>query len=180
MRLALVALALAVYALPPQARAAEDKFTGAWESRVEMERGSYAIRLKCRSASDCDMQMGDAGTAGKKAGESTLAFRAAVPFERDIEAARKALRYAREHRAASAVNPEFAAIHKSLAASVDAKTEVETCIGLDDKSPEYFVVCTVRGATSWRPMLLLFGKLLGPCTQGFCGYVVYPLVKTGS
>src|SRR5688572_7817313 len=142
MRHTLIVLALTLLALPLETRAAEDKFTGAWESRVAMEKGTYTIKLRCRSASDCDMQMADSETAKGKPEDSTLPFRSAVPYERNVEAVRKALRYARENRAASAVNPEFSAIHKTLAASVDAKTDVDTCIGLDEKTPDYFIVCT--------------------------------------
>ena len=180
MRTTAVALALLGLAMPAAAMAAGDPFAGTWESRVAIGAASYTMRLRCMSASDCEMQMIDAGTAKGKPEDSTIPFRAARPLPGSLGPVRNALRYALEHRADSAKTPEFAAMHKLLAATVDAKTEIDTCIGLDDKTPEYFVVCTVRGATTRRPMLLLFGSLLGPCRHGFCAYVVYPLMKTGS
>ena len=47
MRHTLVLLALALFALPLETRAADDKFAGAWESRVAIDPGAYAIRLRC-------------------------------------------------------------------------------------------------------------------------------------
>ena len=179
MRTSAVLLSVLCLTVPAAAMAADDPFAGTWESRVAIGAATYTMRLRCISASDCEMQMLDASSAKRKPEDSSMSFKAARPFPGGLGSVRNALRYALEHRADSAKNPEFAAMHKSLAATVDAKTEIDTCIGLDEKTPEYFVVCTVRGGTSWRPMLLLFGALLGPCGHGFCGYVIYPLLKTG-
>jgi hypothetical protein len=135
------------------------------------------MRLRCRSASDCEMQMID-GSAQARSPDA-LSFKSAVPLQRGYAPARDALKYALEHRAESGPNPEFAALHKLLAVAAGAKTEIDACIGLDAKQPEFFMVCTLRGATSFRPTVLLFGSLLGLCGQGFCKHVIYPLVKTG-
>jgi hypothetical protein len=159
--------------------AAGDPLAGTWEARVASKAGTYTLRLACKSSSDCEMQLSDSSKAGKPEA-STLPFKGARPMERGLEPVRKALRHALEHRADSKPNAEYAAIHTLLAASVDAKTELDRCIDLDSNETAYFVVCTVRGATTPRPMLLLFGRLLGPCGHGFCGYVVYPLARSGS
>ena len=160
---------------PAPAAVANDPFAGTWEARVATANDAYTLRLTCRSQSDCELQRSDTTQAGKPTAD-TIRFSGTRPLA-TADPMRNALRYAREHRAETGANSEFAAIQRLLAASVDGKTEIEACIGLDEKQPDFFVACTVRGATSKRPVLLFFGSLLGLCGQGFCKHVVYPLVK---
>ena len=177
MKLLTVLAVASMFGMPASA-ASSDPFAGTWEARVATGTDSYTMRLTCRSQSDCELQRSDTTKAGKPTAE-TIPFKGTRPLEPSVQPMANALRYALEHRAEASVNMEFAAVHRLLAASVDAKTEVDACIGLDDRKPDFFVACTVRGATSKRPMLLLFGSMLGLCGQGFCKHVVYPLVKSG-
>ena len=170
--IALVYLAL-VASLPALAA---DPFAGSWDIRVAHGKDAYTMRLRCKSGSECDLERYDGKAMAAKPDE-TLSFKSAARFRPDIAA--NALRYAIEHRAETSPNPEFAALQKLLPGAVNAKTEIDACIGLDDKQPDFFVVCTVRNPAAKKPVLLLFGSLLGLCGQGFCRYVIYPLVKTG-
>ena len=151
-----------------------DPFAGTWEARVVHGKNEYTLRLRCKFASDCDLQTLDPAVKGKDQ-PPPISFQSAVPL-RNTELARSALKYALENRATVSPNPEFAAIQKMLGAAVNAKTEVDRCISMDDKQPEYFVACTVRGANA-RPVVLFYGSLMGLCGQGFCKHVVYPLLK---
>ena len=176
-RVLLVASLLAL-AMPSPAIAQADRFAGTWEGRVAWDSGAYTMRLRCRSASDCDTVVID-DKSKDRAGDIRMSFPAASPFPAK-EPLGKALAYALEHKAESLKNREFAAIHKQLAVTVTPKTELDTCIGLDPKDRQFFVVCTIRNPASFRPALLFFGSMIGLCGQGFCKYVVYPLVRTGS
>jgi hypothetical protein len=153
---------------------AADPFAGTWEARVVHGKHEYTLRLRCKTASDCEMQMINPAAKGKDA-LPVIPFPGAVP-QRNLEPSRSALKYALEHRAEGSPNPEFLAIQKMLGASVSAKTEIDQCISLDQSQPEFFMACTIRGATA-RPVLLFFGSLMGLCGQGFCKHVVYPMVR---
>ena len=165
--------AVLVAALP--ALAAADPFAGTWEVRVATEQNPYTMRLHCVSSTECETQVIPANA--KEAKDAPISFKSARA-QPNVKPLRDALAYAHENRAQSAVNPEFAALHKLLAGTTNPKTQVDACISLDPQAPEFFVVCTVKGSTSMRPMVLFFGSLLGLCGQGFCKYVVYPMVKT--
>jgi hypothetical protein len=160
-------------AAPALATAPADPFAGSWEARVVHGKSEYTLRLRCKSASDCEVHTLDPATKGKE--PPPIAFQSIVPL-RNPELARSALKYALEHRTQGSPNPEFAAIQKLLTAAVSARTEIDRCISLDDKQPEYFVACTVKGSNA-RPVVLFYGSLLGLCGQGFCKHVVYPLLK---
>jgi hypothetical protein len=162
------------FALSLAAQAAADPFEGTWEARVIHGTSEYTLRLRCKSATYCDMQMINPAAMGKDA-TPAITFTGAVP-QRNLAPPRNALKYALEHRTEGSPNPEFAAVQILLGASVSAKTEIDTCISLDEAQPDFFIACTVRGATA-RPILLFFGSLLGLCGQGFCKHLVYPLVK---
>ena len=164
-------------AVPAHAAAATpaDPFAGTWEARVDTGSDAYTLRLACRSQADCELQRSDTTKAGKPTAD-TIPFRGTRRLA-TTEPMKKALGYALGHRAETGGNSEFAAIHRLLAENVNARTEIDACIGMDEKQPDFFVACTVRGATSKRPVLLFFGSLLGLCGQGFCKHVVYPLVK---
>jgi hypothetical protein len=176
MRLALV-VPLVLLALSTSALGAGDPFAGTWETRVATGTDTYTLRLACKTRSDCELQRSDTTRSGKPTAD-TISFKATRPFQ-PVDRARNALRYALQHQAEGSVNIEFAAIQKLLASAVNAKTDIDACISLDDQQPDHFVACTVRGATSRRPVLLFFGSLFGLCGQGFCKYVVYPLEATG-
>ena len=171
-RRALLASVLAC-AGPAPATASADAFAGSWEARIAHGKAEYTLRLTCKSGSDCEVHTLEPATKGKE--PPPIAFQSAVPL-RNPQLARSALKYALEHRTQVSPNPEFAAIQKLLAASVSERTEIDRCISLDDKQPEYFMACTVRGANA-RPVVLFYGSLLGFCGQGFCKHVVYPLLK---
>jgi len=160
------------------ARAANpaDPFAGTWEARVNTGLDAYTLRLTCRSQSDCELQRSDTTKSGKPTAE-TIAFRGTRPLPSGPEPMRTALRYALEHRAEGSPNKEFATLQRLLGASVDARTEVVSCIGLDEKQLDFFVACSVRGATSKRPVLLFYASLLGLCGQGFCKHVIFPLLQ---
>ena len=151
-------------------------FAGTWEAQVATGTDTYTLRLACTPRLECELQRSETTKAGKPEAD-TIPFRGTRPLG-SVEPMKKALAYAREHRAETGGNSEFAAVHRLLAARVDARTEIDACIGLDEKQPDFFVACTVRGATSKRPVLLFFGSLIGLCGQGFCKHVVYPLLKT--
>ena len=152
-----------------------DPFAGTWEARVATGSDSYTLRLACKSQSECELQRSDTTQAGKPSAD-TMPFSGTRPLP-SVEPMKAALRYALEHSGDTGGNSEFAAIQKLLAASVGPKTEIDACLGLDARQPDFFVACTVRGATNKRPVLLFFGSLIGLCGQGFCKHVVYPLVK---
>lgn len=170
------ALVASIVALagPAAAATAVDPFAGTWEARVVHGKSEYTLRLRCKAATDCEMQTIDPAVMGKEA-LPPIPFPAAMP-QGNLEPARSALKYALAHRAEGSSNPEFAAIQVLLGAAVSSKTVIDKCISLDDKQPEYFMACTVRGATA-RPVMLFFGSLMGLCGQGFCKHVVFPLVR---
>jgi hypothetical protein len=89
---------------------------------------------------------------------------------------RSALQYAREHKAESLSNPEYAAIHRNLRPALDARADLEACIDLDEAT----VVCKVLKSPWKKPAVLLFGALIANCNQGFCGYVIYPMQRTNA
>ena len=169
------AFAIFSTALAPMAAQATDAIVGTWEARVATEKNPYTLRFTCESPSSCETQIVTAGP--KESQDQPIAFKSVVP-RANVGPLRDALAYALEHRSDSAKNPEFSAMHKLLAVSVNAKTQVDTCVSLDANSVDFFVVCSVKGAASIRPMLLFFGTMQGLCGHGFCKYVVYPLVKT--
>lgn len=153
---------------------AADPFAGTWEARVATPKNPYTMRLRCASAQECETQV--VTGAPKDAQDPATAFKNPVARP-NAGPMREALAYALAHRKESAANPEFAAIHKLLAASVNEKTQLDSCVSLDASAPDFFVLCSVDRAASMRPVLLFFGSLQGLCGQGFCKYVVYPMVR---
>lgn len=157
--------------LPPGAYAVH---TGGGDSRLSVE-------LTCYADSTCAMRT----IGGSPAIQPLNAVRTldrVVRLEQAPEMALDALQYAVQNRDKPITHRDSAAFMAVSRTMLSASPEITGCWDLNDPTPSYTLVCTVRTTAGSSEQLVLFVETVMDCSDGFgfCGYATMPLTRSAA
>lgn len=150
-------------------------YEGRYEGTINFDTTSLVIRLSCNTENACELETTSVRGTDKPT-RSISRVKNITPVS-DSSGVQRAFQYARTNRAERPSNRENAAVQEKLRPLLDSGAAIEKCIDLNIGGANASVLCRPSASPLGESTLLLFGALLGQCGDGFCGYVMYPLLK---
>jgi len=151
------------------------EYEGRYEGTISFDSTSLVIRFSCNSENDCEMETTSIRGTGKPM--SNISRVKNVTPVSDWSGVQRAFQYARTNRADRPSSRENAAVQEKLRPLLDSSASIEKCIDLNIGGANASVLCRPSASPWSESALLFFGASLGRCGDGFCGYVMYPLLK---
>lgn len=151
------------------------EYEGRYEGTISFDSTSLVIRFSCNSENDCEMETTSIRGTGKPM-ISISRVKNVTPVS-DWSGVQRAFQYARTNRADRPSSRENAAVQEKLRPLLDSGAFIEKCIDLNIGGANSSVLCRPSASPWSESALLFFGASLGRCGDGFCGYVMYPLLK---
>lgn len=151
------------------------EYEGRYESTISFDTTSLVIRFACKAENACELETASVRGAGKPM-ISINHVKNTTPVS-DWSGVQRAFQYARANRAERPSSRENAAVQERLRPLLDSGASIEKCIDLNIGGSNSSILCRPSTSPLGESALLLFGALLGRCGDGFCGYVMYPLLK---
>jgi len=164
---------LGLYYLVPAAHAAK-LADGVYEGKIAFGKSSMTMALQC-AQDQCQLDM-TAVTNGGSPNIHSQRLSDITPVE-NLSAAQKALAYARTQKSTRINRAEFAEIIKNLEPLLNSDIGIDHCFNVHYGGEGYSLICQTEKSAWEKPSLLYLGALMANCGEGFCGYVIYPLVR---
>jgi hypothetical protein len=147
---------------------------GSYEGNVSFDSSSLTIRTRCNSNS-CEIETITVRGDNKPSGRIDRVTK--ISPVTDWAGIQRAMQYTRTNRATKPDSIENAALLEKLRPLLDSDAVIDRCIDLNQGGSGAALLCH-PSSTPWnKPTLLFLGASLAPCGQGFCGYMIFPLLK---
>lgn len=174
--LSLLAIAICAWA---DSKISEPLPPGAYAAHIGDGDKALSVELTCLTDSTCTMRTSN-GSPGIQPLNEVRKLERIIRLERPPEMAIGALRYAVESRDKPVTLRDSAALMAVSRAMLSASPEITGCWDLNDPTPFYTLVCTVRTKTSSTEQLVMFVEMVMDCRDGFgfCGYATMPLTRS--
>jgi hypothetical protein len=152
---------------------------GAYAARMDDGDAHLYVELTCFTDSTCTTRT-ISESPGTPPHDAAHKLEQIVRLERPSEAIIGALRLAVENRDKPVTDRDGAIFMTAARAMLSASPEITGCWDLNDPTPAYTLVCTVRTAASKTEQLVMFVAMVMDCHDGmgFCGYVPIPLKQS--
>lgn len=164
-----------VFSLASQAASAANPLPeGSYAGKIEFDQSSMEMRLRC-GPEDCQLETAFV-TRGGAPNRNSEPLTEITPVE-NLDEAQFALEYARSQKSARIGKREFSALIQHLQPLLNADLVFDKCYDVHYGGENYSLVCTTAKSAWEKPSVLYLGSLLANCGEGFCRYVIYPLIK---
>jgi hypothetical protein len=151
------------------------EYEGRFEADTSIRSDSVTIRLLCMPARDCRLDLSTVGNEGKTT-TVTSRIKDVHPVTNWVPILR-AFQYARTNRGDRPRNEEHATIQNMLRPLLSSDATVDRCVDLNLGGDNASVLCRPSASPWDTPVLLLFAASTGACGDGFCQYLIYPLLR---
>lgn len=149
---------------------------GRYVGKIEFDQSSMEMTLHC-AQEQCQLDTTFV-TRGGEPNQNSQPLTEITPVA-DLGEAQYALDYARSQKSAKIGRREFSELIKSLQPLLISDLAMDQCFDVHYGGEKYSLVCST-GKSAWdKPSLLYLGTLMSNCGEGFCRYVIYPLIKQG-
>lgn len=147
---------------------------GRYVGKVQFDQSSMEMALSCAQA-QCQLDTTFV-TRGGQPSRAVQTLKEITPVE-DLSEAQSALDYARSQKSAHIDKREFSALIQHLQPLLNTDLVFDKCYDVHVGGETYSLVCTTPKSAWEKPSVLYLGSLLANCGEGFCRYVIYPLIK---
>jgi hypothetical protein len=159
----------------PPATLSPGEYQGHYEGTISFDANSLTVRFSCNLEKDCEIET--TNIRGNSKPINSISRVKSVVSVSNWPGVQRAFQYARMNRADRPSSRENAAVQEKLRPLLDSNVSIEKCIDLNIGGANASILCR-PSASPWKEaVLLLFSASLVPCGDGFCGYVMYPLLK---
>jgi len=163
-----------VFALVSTAALANPLPEGTYAGKIEFDQSSMEMKLVC-AQEECQLNTVFV-TRGGRPDQNSEPLTEITPVE-NLDEAQFALEYARSQRSARISKREFSELIQHLQPLLKSDLNFEQCFDVHYGGDAYSLVCNTAKSAWEKPSLLYLGSLLANCGEGFCRYVIYPLIK---
>lgn len=147
---------------------------GIYAGKIEFDQSSMEMALDCaREECQLDTTFITRGGAPDRISEPLTEI---TPVE-NLDEAQFALEYARSQKSARISKREFSELIQHLQPLLNSNLDFEKCFDVHYGGESYSLVCSTAKSAWEKPSLFYLGSLLANCGEGFCRYVIYPLIK---
>lgn len=147
---------------------------GSYTGKIEFDQSSMEMTLDC-AQEDCQLHTTFV-TRGGAPNQMSEPLTEITPVE-NLDEAQFALEYARSQKTARISRREFSELIKHLQPLLNSNLDFEKCFDVHYGGESYSLVCSTAKSAWEKPSLFYLGSLLANCGEGFCRYVIYPLIK---